>query len=145
MSDGRPPTPWTLRVVGGVALLWSGLGCFDYVMTQTRGDAWLAQMEPTELQLAWFHGLPAWYQGSWAGGVWAGLLGAVLLLFRRRWAFHAFAASLVAWAAGAIYTFGLSNGAEAMGPWWPMLVFKGSISAFFLWYAGMMSKKGVLR
>lgn len=125
-------------------MLWNGLNSFDYVMTQTRGDAWLASMEPTGVQLAWFHGLPAWYHAAWAIGVWGGLAGAILLLLRRRWAMHAFAASFLGWAAGALYTFGLSNGMEVMGPWWPMLLVKGGLCAFFAWYAWKAVRRGVL-
>ncbi|WP_426041975.1 hypothetical protein [Brevundimonas sp. TWP2-3-4b1] len=57
---GRLRTPWHLWLVGVVALLWNGLGCLDYTMTQVQGDAWLANMDPTELQMAYFHGMPAW-------------------------------------------------------------------------------------
>ena len=145
MSGASRATPWHLWVVGVVALLWNALGCLDYTMTQIQGDAWLANMDPTELQMAWFHGMPAWYDAAWAIGVWGGLLGALLLLLRRRWAMPAFLASLLGWAAGAVYTFGLSNGMEAMGPWWPMLVVKGGVCAFFVWYARIMGKKGVLQ
>ena len=121
------------------------MGSFDYTMTQTEGDAWLAHMEPSALQMAYFHGMPAWTDGVWAIGVWGGLLGAILLLLRREWAVHAFGASFLGWAAGAVYTFGLSNGMEAMGPWWPMLIVKGVICACFVWYARMAGQKGVLR
>lgn len=145
MSGASRATPWHLWVVGVVALLWNALGCLDYTMTQIQGDAWLANMDPTELQMAWFHGMPAWYDAAWAIAVWGGLLGALLLLLRRRWAMPAFLASLLGWAAGAVYTFGLSNGMEAMGPWWPMLVVKGGLCAFFVWYARIMGKKGVLQ
>ena len=143
MSSTR--TTWHLWVVGGVALLWNGLNCLDYTMTQTQGDAWLANMEPSALQLAYFHAMPAWTDAAWAIGVWGGLLGAALLLLRRKWALHAFVASFLGWAAGAVYTFVLSNGMEAMGGWWPMLVLKGGICLFFVWYARMMGQKGVLR
>lgn len=142
---GRLRTPWHLWLVGVVALLWNGLGCLDYTMTQVQGDAWLANMDPTELQMAYFHGMPAWTDAAWAIGVWGGLLGGLLLLLRRKWALHAFVASFLGWAAGAVYTFGLSNGMEAMGPWWPMLLAKGAICVVFVWYALSMGRKGVLR
>ena len=141
---GRPRTPWHLWLVGVVALLWNGLGCLDYTMTQLQGDAWLANMDPTELQMAYFHAMPSWTDAAWAIAVWGGLLGGILLLVRRKWALHAFAASFLGWAAGAVYTFALSNGMEAMGGWWPMLVVKGVICAFFVWYASIMGKRGVL-
>lgn len=142
---GRLRTPWHLWLVGVVALLWNGMGCLDYSMTQIQGDVWLANMDPTELQMAYFHATPAWTDAAWAILVWGGLLGAVLLLVRRKWALHAFIASFLGWAAGAVYTFGLSNGIEAMGGWWPMLVVKGAICGFFVWYAWSMGKRGVLR
>lgn len=145
MTSGRAPASWHLWVVGLVALLWNGLNSFDYLMTQMQGDAWLANMEPTALQMAWFHGLPAWYDAAWAVNVWGGVLGAVLLLLRRKWTVHAFAASFLGWAAGAVYAFALSNGMEAMGGWWPMLVVKGGLGVFFVWYAWQAAGKGVLR
>jgi hypothetical protein len=138
-------TPWHLWVVGVVAALWNGFGCFDYVMTQTNRDQWFAQMGMTEAQLAYFNAMPAWTHAAWAVGVWGGLIGALLLLVRRKWAFHAFVVSFLGWLAGAVYAFALSNGMEAMGPMWPMQVVIGAACVFFIWYAWMLSKKGVLR
>jgi hypothetical protein len=142
---GGARAPWHLWAVGIVALLWNALGCLDYTMTQVQGDAWLANMDPTEVQLAWFHGMPAWADGAWAIGVWGGLVGAILLLVRRSWATPVFVASFLGWLAGAVYAFGLSNGMEAMGGWWPVQFVHGGAAVFFVWYARMMSKRGVLR
>ena len=138
-------TPWHLWVVGLVALLWNGFGCFDFTMTQTQGDAWLTGMGMTEAQLAYFHAMPAWTHVVWAVGVWGGLLGAILLLLRRKWATPVFVASFLGWLAGAIYAFGLSDGLEAMGAMWPMQIVIGAACVFFVWYAWTLGKKGVLR
>jgi hypothetical protein len=140
-----PRTPWHVWVVGVVAALWNGFGCFDYVMTQTNRDQWFAQMGMTEVQLAYFNAMPAWTHAAWAIGVWGGLIGGLLLLVRRKWAFHAFALSFLGWLAGAIYAFALSDGIAAMGPMWPMQIVIGAACVFFVWYAWMMSNKGVLR
>jgi hypothetical protein len=144
-AAGRTRAPWHLWLVGGLAVLKSGLGCFDYVMMQTQGEAWLARMEPTQIQIDWFHALPAWYDASWAIFVWGGLFGGLLLLMRRRWAAPLFALSLLGWAAGAVYLFALSNGMEVMGPWWPIHLVHAGTAAGFLWYAWIMGRKGVLR
>ncbi len=136
---------WRLRAVGLFAVLWTGLGCLDYTMTQIQGDAWLARMEPTESQMAWFHGMPAWTDAAWAISVWAGLLGGVLLLLRLRWATPVFAASFLGWLLGAVYTVALSSGIEAMGPYWPIVIVKGALCLFFVWYARVMTRNGVLR
>lgn len=147
MTDAamKSAVPWHLWVVGVLALLWNGYGCFDYTMTQTQGDAWLTGMGMTEAQMAYFHAMPAWTHAAWAVGVWGGALGGVLLLLRRRWAMPVFVASFLGWLAGAIYAFGLSNGLEAMGSMWPMQVVIGAACVFFVWYAWTMGKKGVLR
>ena len=142
---GRPRAPWHLWVVGGVAVIMHGLGCLDYVMTQTQGDAWLAHMEPSQTQLDWFHAMPAWTDAAWAVGVWGGLLAGLLLLLRRKWATPLFVLSFLGWAAGAVYAFALSNGLEVMGAWWPIQIVHGVIGAAFVWYASRMGRKGVLR
>ena len=143
MTALRPP--WHLWVVGVVALLWNAFGCVDYTMTQLQGDVWLDQFGMTEVQIAYFHTMPAWTFAAWAIGVWGGALGAVLLLLRRKWALHAFVASFLGWLAGVIYAFGMSNGLEVMGNVWPMQIVIGAACLFFIWYAWMMSKRGVLR
>lgn len=45
-------TPWHLWLIGVVALLWNAMGAFDYVMTQTRNDAYTSNF--TAEQLAFF-------------------------------------------------------------------------------------------
>ena len=90
-------TPWHLWAVGMLALLWNGFGGYDYVMTQTNNAAYLAQFTPE--QRAYFDSFPMWMEAIWAIGVWGGVLGSVLLLMRSKWAFHAFVASLIGFAA----------------------------------------------
>lgn len=137
--------PAHLWIVGILALLWNGFGCFDYLMTVTRNAAYLAQFTPE--QMTYFEGLPTWLTGAWAIGVWGGALGAVLLLMRSRHAVAAFGLSMI----GAIVTFlyemlgttmpeVMKQGAMAIVPWVVI-----AIAAFLLWYAAGAAKKGVLR
>ncbi len=145
MTDMTVKTPWHLWVVGVGAALWNGFGCFDYFMTQTRRDEWFAQMGVTATQLEYFNAMPAWTHAAWAIGVWGGALGGILLLLRRKWAMPVFVVSFLGWLAGAVYAFALSDGMEAMGSMWPMQIVIGGACVFFIWYARMMSQKGVLR
>ncbi len=138
-------TPWHLWAVGVVTLLWNGFGCFDYFMTQTRKDEWFAQMGMTAAQTEYFNAMPAWTHAAWAIGVWGGALGAILLLLRRKWALPVFVASFLGWLGGAVYAFALSDGMQAMGSMWPMQIVIGGACVFFIWYAWMMGRKGVLR
>lgn len=146
MSGGQTVrTPWHLWVVAVLALLWNSFGCVDYFMTQTRMDEWFAQMGMTAAQVEYFKAMPMWTHAAWAIGVWGGALGAILLLLRRKLALPVFVASFLGWLAGAVYAFALSDGMQAMGSMWPMQVVIGAACLFFIWYARMMVRNGVLR
>ena len=141
-----PARPWNLWVVGIVGLLWNGFAGYDYVMTNTQGDAYMRSMGMTEAQIAFMGQYPTWMTAVWAIGVWGAVLGAVLLLLRSRWAFHAFAASLIAFVISLVYAYGIANGAEVMGQ--QMMIMNVVILAgclFFVWYSRLMTKRGVLR
>src|SRR5688500_9135122 len=91
-------TPMHLWVVGGLSLLWSAFGCYDYLMTRNRDTEYLASMMPQvdpNAMLAWVDGFPVWAQFGWGLGVWGGLAASILLLMRSRWAVWAFALSLI--------------------------------------------------
>ena len=93
-------TPWHLWVVGIVGVLWNSYGCFDFTMTNLKGEEYLRGYGMTEAQIAYFHAMPAWTHVTWAVGVWGGMLGAILLLLRKKWALHAFILSFLASSAG---------------------------------------------
>ena len=136
-------TPWHLWAVGMLALLWNGFGGYDYVMTQTNNAAYLAQFTPE--QRAYFDSFPMWMEVVWAVGVWGAVLGSVLLLLRSKWAFHAFLASLIAFAGSVVYGQ-TSGGAAVMGT--TGMVFSAAIFLLglgFVMYSRMMTRKGVLR
>lgn len=143
-TTGRA-APWHLWVVGVIALLWNGFGCFDMIMSLGRGEAWFRQMGMTEAQIAYFNAMPAWTFAAWGLGVFGGAIGALLLLLRRRWAPHAFALSLLGWLAGVVYAVFLSDGIAAMGSAWPMQIVIGAVCVFLVWYAWTMAKRGWLR
>ncbi len=143
MTDMTVKTPWHLWAMGTVALLWNGYGGYDYVMTQTNNAAYLAQF--TAEQRAYFDSFPLWMEADWAIGVWGGVLGAVLLLLRSKWAFHAFLASLIAFAVSVVYGQ-MSGGSALMGT--TGMVMSGVIfvlGLIFVMYSRMMARKGVLR
>ncbi|MCR5880740.1 hypothetical protein [Phenylobacterium sp. J367] len=140
-GPARAATPWHLWVVGLLSLVWNGFGATDYTMTQLQGDAWLRQMGATEAQIAAMASFPSWMHGVWAIGVWGGLIGSLLLLLRRRWAFHAFVLS----SAGAIISlaYQVVNPIAGMDLMFPLIIV--AIALFLIWYAWTMTKRGVLR
>ena len=153
MGSRAGRTPWHLWVVGLVAVLWNGYGAYDYVMTNTQGEPYLRQAAggmgwdaaKTETFIAYYGAMPAWMTAAWAIGVWGGVLGALLLLVRRRWAVWAFAASLLGAAAGIVYHY-TSGGSQITGQEGTVMNAVILIGAlFFLWYSWTMAKRGVLR
>ncbi len=137
------PAPKHLWIVGVVSLLWNLMGGLDYVMTQTRNEAYMARFTPE--QLAYFYGIPAWNIFFWALAVWGGVAGSVLLLMRRRFAVPVFAVSFVSMVITTVYSYALSDGLAVMGA--GALAFSAVIFAIALalWmYARAMAGRGVL-
>jgi hypothetical protein len=135
-------TPKHLWAVGIFALLWSAMGAMDYFMTQTRNEEYMSSFTPE--QLAFFYGMPAWADATWAIAVWGGVLGALLLLFRQRYAVWVFLASLTGMVVTAIQNYALSNGMEIMGDAFVLgfnaLIFLLSLT-FFLYARAMLQRK----
>jgi hypothetical protein len=136
-------TPWHLWVVGIFAVLWDSMGAFDYLMTQTENEAYMANFTPEQLEF--FYGFPAWLDAVWAIAVWGGLAASVLLLLRKRIAYPVFLASFVAMVITTIRNYVFSNGMEVTGG--SGLVFSLVIFVLalaFVLYARLMSQRGVL-
>jgi hypothetical protein len=137
-------TPVHLWVVGVIALLWSAMGAYDYVMTQTRNDAYMSVF--TAEQLSFFYSFPVWVVAAWAIAVWGEVLGVLLLLLRRSLAVWVLLASLVGMVITTIHNYLLSNGMEVVGDTFS-LVFTAVIFmialALFL-YSNTMKKRGIL-
>lgn len=136
--------PVHLWIVGAVSALWNAFGALDYTMTQTKNEAWLAQLAP-ELR-AYIDSAPAWAEAAWAFGVWGALAGSLLLLLRSRHAIIAFAASLGGLAFNTVWQFGVTDGITIMGSsavWMNLTIWAVAIA--LLVYAMRMKGSGVLR
>jgi hypothetical protein len=132
-------------VIGVVTLLWNAMGAYDYLMTQTRNADYLARFTPE--QVAYFTGFPAWVDGTWALAVWGGVLGSVLLLWRRQLAVPVLAVSLGAMVITTVHNYVLSDGLQIMEGPGPLLF---SVAIFLvavalLLYARAMARRRVLR
>lgn len=108
-----PNTPIHLWIIGAIGLIWSAMGCFDFVMTVGKNEGYMGQFSPEELEF--FYGFPAWLIGVWAVAVWGGVLGSIFLLLRKSIAFWIYVASLLGFIISVIQNYVFSNGAEIMG------------------------------
>jgi hypothetical protein len=142
---GTARTPTHLWVVGGLTALWNAFGAFDYVMTQTRNDTYLAQF--TADQRAWFDSFPLWADAAWALGVWGALAGSLLLLTRSRHAVTAYAVSLAGLLGSSLYQYGMSSPPASMmtATMIVMSLVIWAIAIALFVYARLMRARGVLR
>ena len=144
MTATTPKAPWHLWVIGILVLLWDLMGAFDYLMTQTQNEAYMGQFTPEQLE--YFYGFPTWVVAFWALAVWGGVLGAILLLLRKKLAVQVLLVSFLSMVITSFHNFFLSNGLEVMGGAVPLIF---TIVIFFValgvWlYARAMAEKGVL-
>lgn len=143
-ASAETRVPAHLWIVGVLALLWNGFGCYDYLLTNLKNQTYLTQFSAD--QLAYMNSLPAWLTGSWAIGVWGGLAGSILLLMRSRYAVWMLGLSLIGAIVGLGYQMFLTKmpasmkeGMMGIMPWVIIL-----IAAFLFWYSWNAEKKGLL-
>ena len=135
--------PWHFWVVAAIAVLWNGFGGYDYTMSHLQGEAYYRQMGMSEAVIAAMASYPTWMHAVWAVGVWGSVAGAVLLVLRMRWAFHAFAISTLGALGSVTYTLLTPAMKAAMSPAMPIVIVV--ICLLFAWYSRTMTKRGVLR
>jgi len=144
MSDMKASgTPRHLWIVGIVALLWNLLGAMDYIMTEMKVETYMSQFTPE--QLAFFYGLPAWVVAFWALAVWGGVLGAILLLMRKKVTVTVWIVSFLCLVVTMIHNFGFAGGADIVGGsglFFSAVVFVVALGLII--YARRMAGKGVL-
>jgi hypothetical protein len=150
-TTAQARTPAHLWIIGVLALLWNCFGAYDYVMSHMRNTQYIASSMPgvdPNAALAWMDAFPLYAKVGWGLGVWGGLLGAMLLLIRSRYAVWAFALSML----GILLSIGYQVVAaprlpgspnSAMSTAIPYVI--GLIGIALLLYSNSMHKRGVLR
>ena len=136
--------PWHLWVIGILGGLWSVVGVISFTLTQLNVEALMSRFPP--VQRAYFASFPLWADAFWAIGAFGAVIGCLLLLLRNRAAFPVLLASLI----GAIVsTHGgllLLGGMEVMRATggFGLTAIPIVVAVFLAYYAGAMSKTGVL-
>ena len=137
----RPKAYWWVAIL---ALVWNLLGLAMFVMQVTMDEARLATLPEVDRQI--FLATPAWLNAMFGIGVIGGVLGALGLLLRRRWAVPVLLVSLLAivvqFAANYLTT-----------PLWSLMGVRGAlfplcitvIGLFLWWYARRAAARGWLR
>jgi hypothetical protein len=84
---GGAAVPSWFWIVAGLAVLWEAFGCYTYVTQSPVPDA---------QRVGGYAKMESWQWGVFAIAVWSGLIGALLLLARSRWATALLLVSLLA-------------------------------------------------
>ena len=136
----KPPSwYWALAIV---LLLWGVAGCVALYVHVAYGPS----IDPaaTDWDRAYYAALPVWFTPIYFVSIFGGLLGAIALLMRSKWAHPLFIASLV----GVIVQFGyvflatdLIAHKGAMGTV-PFPAFIAVIAVFQIWFAVYAKRRG---
>ena len=141
--EGRPVVPGWYWLVAVAALLFEGVGCYAHYLEVMRSPAEVAALpldQPRGVELT-----PIWISGAYAVAVWVGMIGAVGLLLRRRFAVLALLVSLVAIVVqfgGILLVPALRSSIPSDQLLGPIIIF---VIAYGLWqFASMARKRGWL-
>ena len=139
---GKPPVWfWVIAVLG---LLWEVMGCLSYLREVTMTPADLAKL-PVAQQELWTS-MPDWLFGLFAVAVWVGLLGAIMLVARKRWARPLLLISVIAATLQFAWIFTMMPILKTIGPSsaiFPAIIIL--IGIFLVWFAGLGIRRGWLR
>lgn len=91
-SLNKPPVYFW--VVSVIAILWNAIGVYNYLSHALMTQEELSALSKSDQTL--YANLPVWYISVFAIAVFAGLLGAISLLLRKRWAYIFFIISFLA-------------------------------------------------
>ncbi|MCB1644910.1 MAG: hypothetical protein KDI36_05635 [Pseudomonadales bacterium] len=132
-----------IKVVGLVAVVWNLLGVSAFLMQMLMTEEDMAALP--EAQRALYEAIPFWADLAFSVAVFGGLLGAVLLLLRRRLAIVLFAVSLAGIGVQQFQMYVMSDVLAVMGASaavMPTLVVCAAIMQ--LWYAVSCRGRGWL-
>ncbi|WP_353777585.1 hypothetical protein [Winogradskyella sp. 3972H.M.0a.05] len=135
-TSTKPPIWfWIISVIG---LIWNGMGVMNYLQQAYRTEGFLEQVTPE--QLAILDARPAWATALFAIAVFTGVLGCILLIFRKKFASPLLMISLLGAIITQIWWFttdGPSISEESGGTIIPILVIVFAL--LLVW----MARKGV--
>lgn len=131
---------WVL--IAGVALiLWNLGGTSMFVLDMMKSPADIAAL-PQDQQALWAQ-MPAWAWAAYGVGTIGGLLAAIGIVVRKKWAAHLALLSVIAVIVNFVPVFFLSEGVDVLQPKFyvfPLVIF--AIALFQLWLARKANKQG---
>lgn len=131
---------WVL--IAGVALiLWNLGGASMFVLDMMKSPADIAALPPDQ-QALWAQ-MPGWAWAAYGVGTIGGLLAAIGIVIRRKWAAQLALVSVIAVIVNFVPAFFMSEGVDVWQPKFyvfPLVIF--AIALFQLWLARKANKQG---
>ena len=143
MSNSNKPGI-TFWIVGLIALIWNGWGCFMYIAQAY--DMEMATADLNTEQIAFLDAMPAWYTALFAIAVFTGFIGALMLLMKKGIATKLFLVSFVCATINQVYWLFGTDASTVFADHQPyiMPVLIVIIGIFLIWYSKDQKAKGVL-
>ena len=140
-AQTRGKAGWLFWIIGGVGLIWNGVGTVLWGGTSFMPDTFLEGQPAAYVD--YVSNLPSWIGLTWGRGVLGGVAGSILLLLRNKLAVPVFALSLFGAAANqAAY---ITNPPPEGFLNLPLVVFIIASAVFLLFFSVSMKRRGVLR
>lgn len=141
VANRLPGWYWAVAIL---ALLWMLFGVAAWCMDLMMDPAAVARLPEAQQQL--HASRPSWLFVVYGVAIFSGLLGAIGLLLRKRWATSLFLLSLLAVIVQFGYTFAAMRAIQVLGAAqalpFPILIF--AIGAALWWFSGYAGKRGWL-
>lgn len=135
------PRPTSFWVIAILALLWNLAGVAMFWLQVTMGAEAVAALPAPQREV--YEATPAWLNAVFGVAVVAGLLGAIGLVLKQRWAVPLFALSVVAVLVQMAAAYALTPAWSAYGlAGLVMPVMVVAIAVFLWWYARNAAVKG---
>jgi hypothetical protein len=107
-------TPKWVLVAGVVLILWNLGGASMFVLDMMRSPEDIAAL-PEDQQMLWRQ-MPAWAWAAYGAGTIGGLLAAIGIVFRKKWAVHLALLSVIAVIVNFVPVFFMSEGVDVWQP-----------------------------
>lgn len=140
VAPSRPASYWIIAVL---ALLWNLLGVAMFCMQLAATPEQIAAMPEEQRRI--LQATPGWLQIAYAVAVFGGVLGAIGLLLKKRWATAFFLLSLIGLVVQIAGSFAVTPAWEVMGPsslLMPVLLL--AVALFLLSYSRRAAARGWL-
>lgn len=127
--------PFWYWIISAIALIWNSFGVDGYLGQAYNTERYRSSFTAEQLETA--ADAPSWIMAAFAMAVFTAVLGAILLLLRKKWATNFWVISLIAVILQMGYGLITGQAAEA-----PMAVMVIVFAFLFLWFSKKAESKG---